>query len=518
MQPKTFILLFTYLISIQFLYSQTSKYDLVYAETHKALRSSDPKKALANTDVLYEIAKDNAERIKSFSLKAHILYQYGLHEETIATLKKVDSLAAIDKNYSVQARVYGFLSTVYRENEIYNLGKNYLKKAVATSRKIQDKNEMYRFQGNLSQELAYYELFDSNNYSKAIAHLKKGLQLFDKVDSDLDKNFHKAVNDELIAKNYLYLNKIDSAFIYYQTAQKELENSELSDDPLKGYIYNGFANVYASRGDSKQALLNFKKAEEVAETSNFHGLKQEVYTSLMEFYKETDTKKYIAYNEKNLQLSKTEKSNRKIIADDIIKSLRKKQFEDESQYEKNKYFIIAVCLLAILLTILIYFYGRKQDYKKIRKFIASNESAAENEIEPIIKKDTTKEYISEATEKNILQSIKQFEKSLSYLDKTLSLNAMAAELNINHRYLSYVINKNTSKDFAGYINELRIKYIVDKLKNDDNYLKYKISYLADQAGFASHSRFTITFKKITGVSPLTFISYLQKENEEKKAS
>ncbi len=102
----------------------------------------------------------------------------------------------------------------------------------------------------------------------------------------------------------------------------------------------------------------------------------------------------------------------------------------------------------------------------------------------IEKKEIAKEYMSEATENSILQSIKEFEKSLSFLNKALSLNSVAAELNVNHRYLSYVINKHKSKDFASYINELRINYIIDRLKNDDSYLKYKISYLADQAGFA----------------------------------
>ncbi len=124
--------------------------------------------------------------------------------------------------------------------------------------------------------------------------------------------------------------------------------------------------------------------------------------------------------------------------------------------------------------------------------------------------------MSEATEMNILKGLQELKKTHYYLNKDISINSVATELNINQRYLSYVINKHKSKDFAGYINELRINYIIDRLKNDEKYLKYKISYLADQCGFSSHSRFTITFKKVTGVSPLNFITYLQKENEEKK--
>lgn len=132
------------------------------------------------------------------------------------------------------------------------------------------------------------------------------------------------------------------------------------------------------------------------------------------------------------------------------------------------------------------------------------------------KKDTSREYMSEATENSILNGLQELKKSDYYLNKDISLNSVNAELNINQRYLSYVINKHKAKDFASYINELRINYIIDRLKNDENYLKYKISYLADQCGFSSHSRFTITFKKVTGVSPMNFITYLQKENEEKK--
>jgi hypothetical protein len=62
-----------------------------------------------------------------------------------------------------------------------------------------------------------------------------------------------------------------------------------------------------------------------------------------------------------------------------------------------------------------------------------------------------------------------------------------------------------------YINKLRINYIVEKLKTDPNFIKYRISYLAENCGFASHSSFATVFKTITGLSygnlinPLTFL-------------
>lgn len=510
MRLKSLILLFAITVPQYSGYSQkTSSYDRIFSETAQVLVASNPKKALQNTDYLYRISNNNLERIKACMLKATLLRQYGVLNEAINTLKRADSLSLIDADYYQQARINGFMSTIYREYEIYSLGKAHLQKAVNASKKMKNKSEMYKFQGNLSQEIAYYEMYNSN-YSKAITCLKAGNKLFEKAGSATDKNFQMAVNDELIAKNYLPLHKIDSALYFYNKAMKELQASQSANSPLRGFIYNGFANVYTSTGDNTKALYNFKMAEEIAEASNFFALKQEIYNSLMEFYKKTDTKKYIKYNELNLKLHKDEEHSRKIIADELIKTLRKKQLANQSNYQKSKLIIISSCVFIVLLTIGMYVYKRKKDYK-LENSITESEPLPHIEKQIIAKKDSTREYMSVTTENSILKSLKELEKSHFYLNKDISLNSVAAELSINQRYLSYVINKHSTKDFAGYINELRINYIIDRLKNDDSYLKYKISYLADLSGFSSHSRFTVTFKKVTGISPMNFINHLQEE-------
>lgn len=513
MHIKITIRLFFVLLSLPcFTYSQNT-FEKIYLETYQILLASNPKKALSNTDYLYKISKNNSDRIKTRMLRAQILYQYGIYTEAITVLKQADSLSILDNDFVAQAKACGFLASLYRESEIYNLGKIYLNKAVAVSKKIKNETEMYRFQGNLSQELAHYDVFDSN-FSKAISNLKRGIKYFEKASTASDKNYQIAINDELIGRNYLSLQKIDSALFHYQRALKEIDASLLPDSPLRGFIYNGLAGVYATLDDSKNAVLNYKKAEEIADMSDYFALKQEVYNSLMEFYKKTDTKKYILYNEKNLKLSEAEKQNRKAMADDLIKSLETTHQHSVSEYRQNKYAVICICTLLVLTTISLYFYKRKQDYQKVRAFIKDSKTIYPPKLDAVSKKDTAKEYMSEATENNILNRITEFESSNFYLNKTVSINSAAAELNINHRYLSYVINKHKSKDFASYINELRINYIINLLRTDPDYLKYKISYLADHAGFLSHTRFTISFKKITGVSPSAFIIYLKKNNKE----
>lgn len=95
----------------------------------------------------------------------------------------------------------------------------------------------------------------------------------------------------------------------------------------------------------------------------------------------------------------------------------------------------------------------------------------------------------------------------------MSLAVLAGQLETNTKYLSEVINKYKEKNFNVYINELRVNYLVSLLKNDATYLNYKVSYLADVAGFSSHSSFTTVFKSITGMSPNTFIQQLIKANQ-----
>jgi AraC-like DNA-binding protein len=91
----------------------------------------------------------------------------------------------------------------------------------------------------------------------------------------------------------------------------------------------------------------------------------------------------------------------------------------------------------------------------------------------------------------------------------MSLALLAAHFDTNTKYLSEVINTHKGKNFNSYINELRINYIIDKLKSNRTYLQYKISYLAEESGFSSHSSFATVFKSVTGISPTVFIDLLK---------
>lgn len=141
--------------------------------------------------------------------------------------------------------------------------------------------------------------------------------------------------------------------------------------------------------------------------------------------------------------------------------------------------------------------------KAISKKVAVSYSNA------IVEKETKRaSLLSPEKEEELLQKLRDFEKSKLFLGKQISLPFLAAELDTNIKYLSEVIKKYKDKNFNAYINDLRIQYIVNLLKTDSSYLNYKVSYLAEITGFSSHSAFTSIFKSITGMSPNDFIQQI----------
>ena len=117
--------------------------------------------------------------------------------------------------------------------------------------------------------------------------------------------------------------------------------------------------------------------------------------------------------------------------------------------------------------------------------------------------------MNEETERKLLLKLQEFEASTLFLENTISLSSLSTYCQTNSKYLSYIINTYQKKDFNNYINELRINYIVKKLKDFPIYRKYKMAVLSEEAGFSSQNKFSTVFKKIMTMSPSVFIAYLQ---------
>lgn len=97
-----------------------------------------------------------------------------------------------------------------------------------------------------------------------------------------------------------------------------------------------------------------------------------------------------------------------------------------------------------------------------------------------------------------------------YEDPDLTLATLAAKLNIPPHELSRVINMGLEKNFSDFINELRVRDIVQKLQ-EPAYEQLTLLGIAYEAGFNSKTTFNRVFKEMTGKTPVEYKNSLKKE-------
>lgn len=116
--------------------------------------------------------------------------------------------------------------------------------------------------------------------------------------------------------------------------------------------------------------------------------------------------------------------------------------------------------------------------------------------------------LNEDIERKILKQLAYFERKQQFISQNITSGSLAADFNTNVVYLSAVLKKYKNNNFNNYINELRIDYIISKLKSNPEYSTYKIAYLAEECGFSSHTTFIRIFTQHKGIPPSKFISLL----------
>jgi YesN/AraC family two-component response regulator len=202
-----------------------------------------------------------------------------------------------------------------------------------------------------------------------------------------------------------------------------------------------------------------------------------------------------------------------------VKIIIENKEKEKTNTVRSTFIVSAVIVLILTLTGWTYWRRKnKLSHKKYDELIAkireeNTPKAEHKELQKLNNVNGSKSLVSitDETAKSILQKLNKFEMSDKFLKKNINLPYLAGQLNTNTTYLSEIIKIHREKSFNDYINGLRISYIIHKLVEDARYREYKITYLAQECGFASSQVFVIHFKKITGFTPSYFIENLKKD-------
>lgn len=459
----------------------------------EALKYSDPEKALKTAQ--YIVSNPSFGTVddvyNAYLLQAEIYINLERYNDAVVKLISADRLSSHISSDFLKAKNDFLLGKIYVVTGFQNAVSHSISELEKASESLKDeeKNTAVLWKTELEIE----KLYSEKKYKDALSLIQKNKNL----QSELYPTFG----------------------IQLQLIQSEIENKPISIDFKGNSYFNFLSNIYLLK--SKIRNNDFQESDLILLKKQNPQYGDVFYQDL---YKNWSQKVCNGSNSEDcfrvrkeyinlLKLSISDLQNARVNIINLIDQKEKQASNLAKDLQNRILFVLVVVSFLSVIGYLIYFLILKNRIKivnsEIEKRIISDEY--EQKLSDQLKDFQTSNVfvIPEKTENLILSKLDIFEKSKEVTNPHLSLAVLAKRLDTNSKYLSEIINKHKGKNFSNYLNELRVKYIVGKLENNPEYLQYKTSYLAEEAGFASRTTFTTIFKNVTGTSPSQFIEQLK---------
>ncbi|WP_073410126.1 helix-turn-helix domain-containing protein [Flavobacterium johnsoniae] len=401
---------------------------------------------------------------------AQIKYYLGFYDEAISLFN--ECIAYFKRN---QPRPY--LNSLHSLSACYNKAGDYsrcsqtntLGLAECERLKIPEMELFFRHSEGINQ-------FFLNNYHTSIQMLQEVLPQL----NSMTEFANVSIANFYIGKNYWKLQLPAKAVPYFKKVEKAFIE--------KGYIRPDLREVF-------ELMIKYSKKENNLKSQLYYidqllkadSVLTDTNTYLMgKIHKQYDTKQILIEKEKIQQ-----------------------------QLVKEKYYdVILISIVVVLFSAVIYgtynhFEIKKRNKIKFDLLLQKNENNSLQKQSPDKFEITD---ISQETVQHIIRHLERFERDKKFLQKEITLAMLTVRFNTNSKYLSKVIYHRSGKRFADYINDLKIDYLVELLRNSSVHRNYSISSLAEEAGFTSTPRFTNAFLSKTGISFSYFLKKMRKEN------
>jgi len=435
------------------------------------------------------------------------------------------------KDYEKMSHIHRLKGCAYSELGLINKGTEEYAQALHYAVKIKPGNNRQHaisvIYGNRASHLIKSDAPQDSVFSNINKSIAEAEKISETDNSYISKKF------SLIAYSYIILaneySKSGNQQIAGEYFLKALKIHEAKPVPLveKVVLLSELGYFYNDQKEYDKAVKYAELGIALEKKASFPQLRRDLFETLsksyLELHKTDDSKKYLSlFTALNDSISNIDKK----AVDTALSSTISKQEKlhlDSTSKQTATYTLSSLALIVFGTSFFLYYKKKKQNQiKKIEAILEqlkAKQSNPENVllvVSEIVETEDKEEeeenmLMSAEAEEKLLEKLHNFEKKKLYLERKVSLSYVAAEIESNTKYLSYIIKKQKGKDFNKYINDLRINYIVQKINDDPVYRQYKINFLAEETGFSSHSKFATVFKNTVGVSPSEFIKYFEKK-------
>lgn len=254
------------------------------------------------------------------------------------------------------------------------------------------------------------------------------------------------------------------------------------------------------------------------------------FETLISYYKEKgDTQKQLEYIDKLMALDKIYEKDYKYLYRTLNKDYDTRRLTEEKLNLENtlkweRFLYGSLSVLGLLLTGFIAYhffrqYKRNKYYKKlyadlkksaeIKETIHSrNKINRKGEDVIVISKELG---INPIKTESIMQALHQFEDEKAFLSREISLSSLAGICGTNTSYLSKILNHYKHENFAAYINNLRLQYIVEEWERNPKTRHLSIQDIAEKLGYKSTQAFSKNFQERYLIPPSYFLNRLNEE-------
>ena len=385
----------------------------------------------------------------------------------------INALNLIDKtSYSGKpnhVNLITIISDIYIELSQFDDAENYVDKGLMISKSIDYKQglvDLYIKKGIINEQRGDYK--NAEFYLNSADTIRR-------VNAIQNKLFRRNI-DYYLAKSFVEQMRYNEAIDKLNSIINTVSSDELTKDRIvESHLL--LANAYESLGDKEQAVYWLNKHIELNKKA------QEAKDDTINEIYEKDTK----------------------LLDESISTLKK-----YSNYIKGSLIVIFM----ILILVLVRGYRRKKSSKLIFNDLISKINRLESQEVKQKKAAHHKEIrIDDKKVGEVLMRLNKLENQEYYLSLDCNLRNMAKKVKTNATYLSKIINSEKGKNFNDYINDLRIEYVLKRLKSDKKFRLFSIKSIATEIGYKSDYSFAKHFKIKTGLNPSYYIKQLHTLNE-----